>query len=165
MRSLKGRGVLLFWGIRTRYLTQMDFIACVPLPWNRLTTYYLHVEKSMLENCWKTRFLHIFHSHLKGERRNADDSVHSPYMCRISIQAIWDVIWGQTNLFLILDRPPNTLIRKDRLSKKNIFSWFWLSQKAFYSTGKVFSKESYPQMKNLEIFFSQTRSQRVLIGF
>ena len=52
-------------------------------------------------------------------------------MRRISIPAIWDVIWGQTNLFLIRDRFPNTLSRKDRLSKNNIFSSFWLSQKVY----------------------------------
>ena len=158
MRSLKGRVFLLFWGIRTRYFAQMDFIACVPLPWNRLTTYYLLVPKWVFENCWKTWFLRIFHSHRKGERRNADNSVQRSHMYRISIQAIWDVIWSQTNPFLILDRPPNTLSRKDRLSKKIIFSWFWLSQKAFYSTSKVLSKESYPQVKKLEIFFANSIS-------
>ena len=61
--------------------------------------------------------------------------------------------------------PPNTLNRKDRLLKKIIFSWFLLSQKGFYSTCKVLSKESRPQVKNLKNFFSQTRSQRVLVQF
>ena len=75
---------MLFWGIRTRYLAQMDFIACVPLPWNRLTTYYLLVEKSMLENCWKTRFLQIFHSHLKGHTRSADISPHRDIFVQMS---------------------------------------------------------------------------------
>ena len=39
-------------------------------------------------------------------------------MCRISIPAIWDVIWGQTNLFLLLDRPFNHLSRKKSKFKK-----------------------------------------------
>ena len=75
-------------------------------------------------------------------------------MRRISIPAIWDVIWGQTNLFLILDRFPNTLSRKDRLSKKIIFSWFWLSQKASYNTCKVLSKKRLPQVKNMKKIIS-----------
>ena len=41
------------------------------------------------------------------------------YMLIIQTLAIWDVFWGQTNLFLTLDRPLNTLSRKDRLSKKS----------------------------------------------
>ena len=45
-----------------------------------------------------------------------------------------------------MDRPLNTFSRKDRLSKKIIFSWFWLSQKASYSTFKVLSKERLPQV-------------------
>ena len=54
------------------------------------------------------------------------------YMCRISIPAIWDVIWGQINLFPTSDRPPNPLSRKDRDSKNWIFDGFWLSQELLY---------------------------------
>ena len=72
---------------------------------------------------------------------------------RKSIPAIWDVIWGQTNLFSILDWPLNTLSRKYRLSKKWILSYFWPSHKAVYSTSTVLSKQSHSQVKNLEIFF------------
>ena len=70
-----------------------------------------------------------------------------------STNMIWDVIWGQTNPFLILDRPPNTISLKDQLSKNWILSSFWPSQKASHSTSKVLSKESHPQVKNLENFF------------
>ena len=45
----------------------------------------------------------------------------APNMYKISIPAIWNVIWGQTNLFLILDRPPNPLNQKDQDSKIWIF--------------------------------------------
>ena len=64
-------------------------------------------------------------------------------MHRISIPATWDVIWGQNNPFLTLDRPPNFLIQKDRVLK------------AFYSKTKVLSKESHPQVKKLETFFRE----------
>ena len=75
------------------------------------------------------------------------------------ILAIWDVIWGPTNLFPTLDRPPNTLTPKDRLSKKIIFTDFEVLTEAHIIGYKVLSKESHPQLKNLENFFSQTRSQ------
>ena len=91
--------------------------------------------------------------------------VYIANMCRISIPAIWDVIWGQTNLFLMLYRPPNLLSRKDQSLKNWILDGFWLSQKALYNACKVLSKELRPQVKNLDCFFSQTRSRRVLIGF
>ena len=68
--------------------------------------------------------------------------------------AIWDVIWGQTNPFLILDRPPNTLSPKDRLSKEILFSDFEVLTEAHIIHGKVLSKENHPQVKNQEHFFS-----------
>ena len=64
-----------------------------------------------------------------------------------------DYIASMRRISIILDRPPTTLSRKDRLSKNWILSCFWLSQKAFYNTCKVFSKESHPQVKKLEKFF------------
>ena len=49
-------------------------------------------------------------------------------MCRISIPAIVDVIWGQTNLFPTSDRSPNPLSRNYRYSNLNIG---WTKSKQF----------------------------------
>ena len=51
-------------------------------------------------------------------------------MCRISIPAILDVIWGQTNLFPTSDRTFNPLSRKDRNSKTFDFDGFCASPEA-----------------------------------
>ena len=88
-----------------------------------------------------------------------------PNICRISIPVIRNVIWGQTNLFPIPDRSPNTLSPKDRLSKNWIFTHFEPLTEAAVIAYKVLSKEVCPQVKILTKFFSQTRSQRVLVGF
>ena len=64
MRSTKCRGVFLFLDIMTRYLARRDFKACFPLPRNRLTIYYMLVEKLKFEYCWKTAFLLVL-SNLK----------------------------------------------------------------------------------------------------
>ena len=57
------------------------------------------------------------HSHLKGGPEIADISGHCLYMRQLSIPAIWDVIWGQTNLFLILnldhDQPKRSTFEKN----------------------------------------------------
>ena len=74
------------------------------------------------------------------------------YMCRISISVIWDVIWCRNNPSLTLDRPPNTFIRKDRLSNGRILSYFCLSHKALYSTCKIFNAQTFSQMRQLENF-------------
>ena len=66
----------------------------------------------------RSSFPEANHSQLRGELQFAGIPGHWDYianMCRISIPAIWDVIWGQTNLFPTSDRPPNPLSRKDRL--------------------------------------------------
>ena len=87
-------------------------------------------------------------------------------MCRIiSILAILDVIWGQTNLFPTSDRPPTPFSRKDRDSKNWIFDGFWLSPEAFIITYKVLSKEMYPQVKNPEIFFRKLDLSEFLSDF
>ena len=93
--------------------------------------------------------------------------IHPPggYMWNMDIPAIWDVIWGQTNPFPTLDRPPNILSAKDRLSKKIILTNFEPLTEAAVIAYKVLSKEVCPQVKKWQFFFSQTRSQRVLIGF
>ena len=69
------------------------------------------------------------------------------------ILAIWDIIWGPTNLFPTLDRPPNTLRPKDRLSKKIIFTNFGDLTEAVIIASKVLSKQSVPQVKNSQNFF------------
>ena len=76
-------------------------------------------------------------------------------MCIISIPAIWNVIWAQTNPLLASDRPPNPLSRKDRDSKNWIFDAFQPLPEAFIITCKVLSKESDPQLKNPRIFFGE----------
>ena len=64
MRSTNPRGFLLLWGIMTRYLARMDFKAYFPPLRNRLIIYYILVEKSDSENCWKCHF-YVFSSHFK----------------------------------------------------------------------------------------------------
>ena len=81
------------------------------------------------------------------------------------IPAIWEVIWGLVDLFPTLDRPPNTYSPKDPLSKKIIFADFEHLTEAAIIACKVLSKGSHPQVKKLEKFFSQTRSQRLHVGF
>ena len=39
-----------------------------------------------------------------------------------SIEALWDIIWGLTDISPTLPRPPNTVIRKDRHSKTSIYT-------------------------------------------
>ena len=57
MRSTKCRGGFLFIDIMTGYLSRRDFKACFPLPQNRLTIFYILVEKLNFEYCSKTTFL------------------------------------------------------------------------------------------------------------
>ena len=64
MRSTNPMVFLLLWGIMTRYLARMDFKACFPPSRNRLIIYYILVEKSDSENCWKCHF-YVFSSHFK----------------------------------------------------------------------------------------------------
>ena len=40
----------------------------------------------------------------------------------ISIEALWDIIGGHTDISPTLARPPNIVIRKDRHSKTSIFA-------------------------------------------
>ena len=39
-----------------------------------------------------------------------------------SIEALWDIIWGLTDISPTLPRPPNTVIREDRHSKTSIYA-------------------------------------------
>ena len=95
----------------------------------------------------------INHSSFLPDGRYTDIPDIGGYMCGMVIPAIWDVIWGPTNLLLTFNRPPNTLSPKDRLSKKIIFTDFEVFTEAHIIACKVFSKESHPQVKNLENFF------------
>ena len=74
------------------------------------------------------------------------------------IPAIWNVIWGLTNLFQTFNRPSNTFTPKDRLSKKIIFTKFEVLIEAVIIAGKVLSKESHSQVNNCEIFFANSIS-------
>ena len=68
-------------------------------------------------------------------------------MCRISIPAILDVIWGQTNLFPASDRTPNPLSRKDRNSKNLILMDFALHQKPLYNAVKYLVRKATHKQK------------------
>ena len=74
-------------------------------------------------------------------------------MCRISIPAILDVIWGQTNLFPTSDRTSNPLSRKDRNSKNLILMDFALHQKPLYNAVKYLVRKATHKQKNWKIFF------------
>ena len=64
----------------------------------------------------------------------------------------------------LIDLPtPST--RKIDLRKKSFLIDFSAFTETAIMACKVLSKESHPQVKNMEKNFSRTRSQRVLIGF
>ena len=52
----------------------------------------------------------------------------APCRPQVSIPAIWNVIWGQTNLFPIRNRPPNSLSPKYQASKNGIQASKYLMQ-------------------------------------
>ena len=86
-------------------------------------------------------------------------------MCRISIPAILDVIWGQTNLFPTSDRPPNPLSRKDRNSKNLILMDFALHQKPLYNAVKYLVRKATHKQKIRKSFFRKLDLSEFLPDF
>ena len=93
------------------------------------------------------------HSSFLDDWRYTDIPEIGGYTCGMVIPAIWDVIWGQTNRFPSLDRPPNPFSSKDRLSKKIISTLFEPLTEGAVIACKVLSKEVHPQVKKSENFF------------
>ena len=80
-------------------------------------------------------------------------------MWNMDIPANWYVIGGQTNPFPTLDRPPNILSAKDRLSKKIILTNFEPLTEAAVIAYKVLSKEVCPQVKKMtNVYFTNSIS-------
>ena len=86
-------------------------------------------------------------------------------MCRISIAAIWDVIWGQTNLLPTSDRPPNPLSRKDQNSKNLILMDFALHQKPLYNAVKYLVRKATHKQKIRKSFFRKLDLSEFLPDF
>ena len=64
----------------------------------------------------------------------------------ISIEALWDIIWGLTDISPTFPRPPNTVIRKDRHPKTSIYAHSKPYQKYHKNAGDKIS--SHGQKKN-----------------
>ena len=65
-----------------------------------------------------------------------------------SIEALWDIIWGLTDISPTLPRPPNTVIRKDRHSKTSIYAHSKPYQKYHKNAGNKISSHGQKIFKN-----------------
>ena len=78
--------------------------------------------------------------------------------CKIVILAIWECHLRSKQSISNTRSTSQHPQPKRSTFERIIFSWVWLSQKAFYSTYKVLRKENCPQVKNLQIFFANSIS-------